>query len=1240
MSGKRKLSNLYPARFMEKLGACAIAFAVTFMALPASAGISLPSDPLTTGTRVPANILFILDDSGSMAFEAMENPVVPTVCRRKTNGSCEPNTTITDETYVGNTVYYDPSITYQPWLNAAGELLVGGTTYESAFASFDNNSDPVDLSNPNSCAAVTRNGANRTMCGGIQTFYVPKDPSRTDANYLRDAANYYRFQIGENGDIIRSEFGPVSGGAQTILTRSGLSGSGKNWGPTFSFDVPSGSNDLRVETTGGTNSGQGFDLYVKRGAEPTQASYDCISTEKNNSKACTESSPGAGQWFVRLRGSNGGAEYSGVSLTVKLSTSNACSGTSGSSGWINCSANTPGHRSPAAEKINYATWYSYHRTRMKAAKAGASAAFSGLGTNVRVGFRTIWKRQPSGTRPVNEPKHAVPIPVGYNKGLFEDPNGRNGANNNRTQWFNRLHSAVGQSGTPLHGALRDAGEYFSSNAANGPYGPEVGADQLACRQNFSILTTDGYWNDFSNYGSGVKVGNADGTAGQKISGPKNDDYTYSPAPPFKDDLSDTLADIAMYYWKTDLSSLTNIVPTSVGNPAFWQHMVTFGISIGLRGTLDPDNDLPSLKDGTLQWPNPLLKEDARRIDDLWHAAVNGRGTFLSASNPNEFATGLKAALATITERVGSFSNVTANSTTLDADTAVFQASYVSGVWTGDLVSYPITGTGVSVTPSWRASEKIPTSGRKILTFDGTNGVGFPTMAQAQSLARTGASNYPVSGSDNAGYIAGVRTLEIEKGGTLRTRNHVLGDIVSSSPAYSKDTNTVFVGANDGMLHAFSAATGAELFAYIPASINWSDLSTLSRPDYAHRYFVDGPVVVSDRTQTPGKNLLVGSLGKGGKGLFALDVTNPQSFTANKVLWEDSETPLGNMGLVQGKPIIAELNNGVTGLIVSNGVNSSHDRAVLLVYDLETGDLLKEIDTLAGSTSSPNGLSPPVGWDSDGNGTLDSVYAGDHLGNVWKFDLAESSTSGWKVANAGSALFKASHGTGASTKAQPITGGLTVAMHPTTYQTWLFFGTGRLMTVGDVENRDVQSMYGLVDTGATVLKTALTKRNIKQVGTRDLRPVRGFDAQTPLPLDSKGWYVDLVMPPNTAEGERIVTDAQVVGNVLVTSSVIPTANACESDGRGYINALDAFTGTSTGPSFFDLNNDGSFDDETIGTGDNQVPIGSVDLGVGMPTLGSLLRGRMVVGGSTGGTASVPTRETRNVGRVSWREVVGE
>jgi len=641
--------------------------------------------------------------------------------------------------------------------------------------------------------------------------------------------------------------------------------------------------------------------------------------------------------------------------------------------------------------------------------------------------------------------------------------------------------------------------------------------------------------------------------------------------------------------------------------------------------------------------------------------VNSRGTFLSAANPDEFTSGLRAALATIVERTGSFANVAANSTSLDTGTRIFQASYVSGIWTGELTSSAVSTSGVTQTPAWRASDGIPTTGRRIFTQQGR----FPgslTEAQDRMLQRTGSANVPVTGAQNAAYIAGDTSRELRRtDGTLRNRNHVLGDIVSSSPAYDPETETVFVGANDGMLHAFNAGNGRERFAFIPSGIDWSALGTLSRPDYAHRYFVDGPVVLSTRRQTPDSSILVATLGKGGKGLFALDVTAPDSFDETKVAWQRNTTFLGtdangvdtgNMGLIQGAPIFATVRDGAAStrnvVIVGNGINSTNQRAVLLVYDLASGQLLRELDTGAGGSGNSNGLSGPVGWDANGDGITDHVYAGDMLGNLWKFDLTAAARASWTVANAGAPMFVATDDDG---KRQPITGRVTVGLHPANFSTWVFFGTGRFMTVGDVEDDSVQSLYAIRDTGEPALRTSLARRETSLTSTSSGRTVRAFQGSAPLPLNltvggvqvpTRGWYINLLEPPNqSAIGERIVSEAQVINRVLVAASIIPTADACQSDGRGYINALDAFTGTSlSSGSFFDLDGDGRFDDEVIGPDGGKLPIGSVDVGVGMPTLPNLLRELAVVGGSTGGTGSVRTRDSRFWGRVSWREGVQE
>src|SRR5690606_37675200 len=469
----------------------------------------------------------------------------------------------------------------------------------------------------------------------------------------------------------------------------------------------------------------------------------------------------------------------------------------------------------------------------------------------------------------------------------------------------------------------------------------------------------------------------------------------------------------------------------------------------------------------------------------------------------------------------------------------------------------------------------------------------------------------------------------------RNRTSLLGDIIGSSPAYVKDTDTLYVGANDGMLHAFDASTGRELFAYVPGIINIHDLATLSRGDYAHKWFVDGPVAVTSRQLTTNRNVLVGTLGKGGKGLYALDVTDPEGATAAGLFkWERAETPGNNMGLVMGRPILASV-GGTPSVVIGNGINSTRGRAVLVVMNADTGAVIEEIDTGAGSVDQPNGLSAPVGvYGADGR-TLRYAYAGDMLGNVWKFDLTAEASSAWSATR----LFTASDSSG---NAQPISAGLTLAVDPRTRKRWVFFGTGRFLTVEDAdpENATTQSMYGFIEGETALDRSDLTARTLAVTsGSSDGYAVRAFEDKAPLPEGSMGWYIDL-----PADGERIVQDAQRVSNVLVTASMMPTGDACEAAGSGYINALDAFTGTSTGSSFFDLDNDGSTSDQTVGGG----PVGSVDYGVGMPTLPNLLRGLLVVSGTDiGGDEASGAGAGRGSGtalmrwdRVSWREVRSE
>lgn len=1232
-----------------------VACLATLLALPVGAATDIPDDPLTTGARVPPNVLFILDDSGSMAFESMP--------------ASSMGSSWTNRTYVHNAVYYNPAKTYLPWVGADGTPLSGGTSYAAAYGSYNLvGGNTIDLGDSDSCRRFNRNqsattdewaitsGSGTVVCGGVQTFYVP----RNLAGDMSSEANYYRYQITAGGaDVVRAEYAAISASNRQAVQIDGLSPyAGEltddtlvtHWLDNVSADSALDVVILNTETR--TNDRR-FRYWVR---SPSGTDICSGSRNKGQSATCSIGPTEAGQYTVVLERRDGrNAQYS---LSAESYETNSCDGAASGNGWVNCTPDTtPTGRSVDAEKINFATWFSYHRTRMKAAKAGASAAFSELGTNIRVGFRTIWQR--NGATTTNWPRQAVPIPVQYNDGLFNDVTIAGVTHDNRTKWYSRLHGSIGQNGTPLHGALYQAGVYFSSDAVTGPYGPQAVANQLACRQNFTILTTDGYWNDWSNYPQDT-LGNIDGTAGPTITEASTGaSYTYAAAAPYADThggSNGTLADVAMHFWKNDLRpTMRNIVPTTSANPAFWQHMVTFGLSIGLSGNTG-FRSVAEVPGTFAAWPNPMPTENASRIDDLLHAAVNSRGAFVAASDPDEFTNGLKAALSAIVERTGSFSNVAANSTALDAGARVFQANFVSGVWTGELRAQPVDlESGVEPVDctganqpgnGWCASKGIPTANRNVYTSNGhydgvtrtptTAGsapLRFPadaTTEQLDSLERLAPMyNAPVTGAQNAAYIAGTRTLELSQpGGTLRNRNHLLGDIIGSSPAFVGDTNTLYVGANDGMLHAINAANGNELFAYIPGILHWGNLASLSRPDYAHRYFVDGPLVVTSRQQTPGKNILVGALGKGGKGLFALDVSSPATFGAgNNVKWEIADTPNGNMGLVQARPILVRVNNGaspVNAVVLGNGVNSASDRAALIVLDLETGNVIREIPVGAVG----NGLSAPAGVLGPDGRTLAYMYAGDMLGNVWKFDLTNSSPAAWTATR----LFTA---TDAGGTAQPISGGVAVATHPLTNERWVFFGTGRYLTNGDVASTAAQSMYGFVDDGTPIVRSGaganLTQRSVEVTGeVVSGYPVRGFQASTPLPAASKGWYIDL-----PESGERIVQDAQVVSTFLITASIIPSGDACESGGRGFINALDAFTGTSAGGSYFDLDGDGQTSDDVVGT--TPRPVGSVNVGGGMPTLPNLLRGRFAVGGSAGAGVGGTRTLAPRWDRASWREI---
>jgi type IV pilus assembly protein PilY1 len=917
-----------------------------------------------------------------------------------------------------------------------------------------------------------------------------------------------------------------------------------------------------------------------------------------------------------------------------------------------------------ADKQNFANWFSYYRTRLMAAKAGTGSAFDSQTGDIRLGYGAI---NQTGT-----------VVKGVKR--FEGTG--------RTDFFQWLYGANADGGTPLRQALGDAGKYYSQTNDRGPWSStpgEAGGTEYACRQSYTILTTDGYWNGNPASDSAAQE-NVDNKNGPTISGPDGQSYSYAPKAPFSDSYPNTLADVAMHYWSRDLHpDLANRVPTDPANPAFWQHMVTFGVGLGVTGSIAPDTAFEAVKTGaTINWLDPRPDANsAAKIDDLLHAGINGRGGFFNAQNPQQFATALGDTLSAVAERTGSNTAAVPTARRLDSDTLVYEALYSTADWSGKLLAKrpTQTSTGIVFNQIWEASSLLSYPSRRLFSHDGSAGV---------ALAWSGLSVPMKAHFDNSEalfeYLMGSRANEAPAGLKYRKRSTVLGDIVNSTlviankqdwgfngrvplpasgqtyaefvAAKASKTPTLFVGANDGFLHAFNANTGNELFAYMPQGV-LQNIKELAAADYKHRYYVDGKLHVRDAVLGGAwKTVLLGSLGAGGKSVFALDVTDSSAaggFTAGKVLWEIKDD--ADLGYNFGEPLVGRMKDGTWAAIFGNGHGSSTDDSVLFIVNLATGAVNK---VRAGSAT--GGLSSPsfvYAADGDGNIYVKDVFAGDLNGNLWKFDL-KSNGSGvddfqvsLKSGGQPQPLYVAADASG---KRQAITVKPEIAYHPdgVVNGVMVYFGTGRMYTVGDVSDKQVQTFYGIWDkpgtSGASIAfsgRSALEGRSIIFEGTAFNREVRALDAPTdPAGIDwtsKRGWYLDLQSPVVGAEGERVLFAPRILLDRLVFETAIPSADPCQAGGSGWTMVVDLATGGRLNYVLFDLNKDGKFDeaDSVVDSNGNRLPVSGIGSSNGIPT-GSfdLLDGKKYwLCRGTGVEDCVPAANTLNVmdGRQSWNQI---
>ncbi|MFI8607374.1 pilus assembly protein [Pseudomonas sp. NPDC077649] len=925
----------------------------------------------------------------------------------------------------------------------------------------------------------------------------------------------------------------------------------------------------------------------------------------------------------------------------------------------------------ADQQQNFANWFSYYRTRMLAAKAGVSQAFHGQGGDIRVGYGAI-----------NLAGNTV-------DGVATDTlvrGVRRFEGSGRSDFYDWLFAAQASGSTPLRKALGDAGEYYSRADARGPWNSTPGASggqDYACRQSYSLLTTDGYWNGDGAANSDAQ-GNVDNGNGPTISGPDGATYRYVPKSPFRDNHAGTLADVAMYYWSRDLiANLANRVPTSPANPAFWQHMVTFGIGLGVSGSVDAQQAFAAIGSGAaLTWPDPSASEPAK-IDDLLHAAVNSRGEFFSAQDPQSFAKALSDTLGSIAVRNGSNTAAVPSARRLDSETLVYEANFSSADWSGKLLAKrpTQTSTGIVFSDQWEAGRLINPSARRLFGHSGAAGSG-----QGLALNWSGLSSGMRGHFDNNqalfDYLMGSDANEAPAGLKYRSRSTLLGDIVNSTLVLANKQNwgfqgrvpapgngaqdynafvagkagrtpTLFVGANDGFLHAFDANSGRELFAYMPSGV-LSNVKQLAASDYNHRYFVDGGLQVRDAVlDGRWRSVLVGSLGAGGKTVFALDVTDTSSsgFDASKVLWEIKDD--ADLGHVFGDPVIGRLKDGKWVAIFGNGHGSTNDDSVLLIVDLASGELNKvRAGAATGGLSSPSFV---YARDDDGYIYVDAIYAGDLSGNLWKFNLKNNGSGAddfevsLRSGGRPQPLYVASDSSG---KRQPITVKPEIAPHPQEgfAGNMIFFGSGRMYSAGDVTDRSTQSFYGIWDkptsNGGSIAFTgrgALDARSILFEGRAHERLVRVLDRSAGLNwATQRGWYLDLTSPVSGAQGERVIHAPSILLNRLVVQTAIPSSDPCMGGGSGWTLVLDLGTGGRLNYTLFDMNKDGSFDSGDTVLVDG-VPMDVSGLGSegGIPTGGYDLLddNKYWLCRGTGVDDCIPAANGLNVieGRQSWNQI---
>jgi type IV pilus assembly protein PilY1 len=623
-----------------------------------------------------------------------------------------------------------------------------------------------------------------------------------------------------------------------------------------------------------------------------------------------------------------------------------------------------------------------------------------------------------------------------------------------------------------------------------------------------------------------------------------------------------------------------------------------------------------------------------RIDMNGSNELRADNYFL-AGNARQMVDGLTTAFSNIANAIKafttSFSLSTAQVSSMGA--ASYASQYDSKGWTGIITASTITFAG-NGTPSssinWTTSSTMELqlagtgwdTGRKIVTWrpDTSRGAPFRGSAGINSAQLATLNTAYVGGDDSANYLnylRGDRKNESNSSVTgstkaYRSRTLLLGDVVNSkvapvgapqqtfsnsvNPGYAAFKTTwasrptmVYVGANDGMLHAFNGAltgtgAGTEAFAYVPnalfsgpddpTAVRTDELSELGNPNYAHHYYVDATAVNFDidfnyagggKTTTSDANsdwrtVLIGGLGKGGKSFFAIDVTDPagmstEATVASKVLWEVSIPT--TMGYSFGTPTVVKTKKYGWVVVLTSGYNNGDNVGYLYVVNPKTGAVLETMSTV---TAAP-GLTYASAYVQDfTDGTSDAVYVGDLNGQLWRFDLTA-------LTGTYPSPVKLATVTDSAGNAQPITTAPLIEVQPNTKKRFVMFGTGQLLAATDITSNKEQGFYAVLDGTASAFKSAISRPVVRA----DLMAVPDLTTGVTLTSTSNGWYYDF--GAGSGVGWRLVNSPTANDGIVSFTTMLTKGDACSPSGVSRVFAIDFQNGSSV---LTDVNGFASFD----------------------------------------------------------------